>query len=130
SLRLLMLPLVAATFIGTGCQMTKGDGDRTAGRVLDDNNITAKVETALRNAANYKYNDVSVSTYRGVVQLSGWTGSDDQKETATRLAKSVPGVSDVVNNISVKEVDEKERTRQSSQAKPTETSQAKPAAER
>jgi len=125
SLKLLMLPLVAAALIGTGCQNTKGDGDRTAGRLLDDNNLTVKVEDALRNAANYKYNDVTVSTYRGVVQLSGWTGSEDQKQTATRLAKGVPGVSEVQNNISVKEIDEKDRTRETSQAKPTETSQAK-----
>lgn len=104
--KMILLPLAAATLVAiTGCQST-GDGDRTAGRVLDDFTITQKVQDALDDAPVYKFDDIHVTTYRGVVQLSGWAGSDDQKGMAEQLAQKVPGVQNVINNIAIKEIDE------------------------
>jgi hyperosmotically inducible periplasmic protein len=46
---------------------------------------------------------VSVETFKGTVQLSGFVNSRDQKNRAGDLAKNVVAVKDVVNNITVKE---------------------------
>ena len=50
----------------------------------------------------YKFDEVSVTTYRGVVQLNGWIEKPEQKQVAENIAKGTPGVLDVVNNLTLK----------------------------
>ncbi|HEX5219572.1 MAG TPA: BON domain-containing protein [Verrucomicrobiae bacterium] len=103
NLKLLGLPvLLAATLSVVGCR-TSGEGGRTAGRMLDDENITHRVETALQDAPTYKFDGVRVSTYGGKVQLSGWVSSQDQKNAAEQIARNTQGNLQVINNISVYE---------------------------
>jgi hypothetical protein len=64
--------------------------------------VKSKVEDALKDEPVYKFNDVRVSTYNGVVQLSGWANSEEQKARAAELASKVEGVHEVVNNITLK----------------------------
>ena len=87
----------------TGCVSTP---DRSAGRVLDDKMISSKVKSELDHAAVYKFNDVRVNTYKGVVQLSGFVDTEEQKQKAAEIAKQVGWVRDIVNNISLKPKDE------------------------
>ena len=87
----------------TGCVSTP---DRSAGRVLDDKSISSKVKTALDSSPVYKFNDVHVNTYKGVVQLSGFVDTDEQKQKAGELTRNVPTVRDLVNNITLKPRDE------------------------
>jgi osmotically-inducible protein OsmY len=47
---------------------------------------------------------VNVTTFRGTVQLSGFVNNSAQKSKAAQIAKTVQGVREVDNNISVKEV--------------------------
>ena len=86
-----------------GCISTP---DRSAGRVLDDKMIASKVKGALNDAKIFKFDDVKVATYKGVVQLSGFVDTDEQKQKAGEIAKRVDWVRDVVNNISLKPHDE------------------------
>jgi osmotically-inducible protein OsmY len=44
-----------------------------------------------------------VETFKGVVQLSGFVNTRDQKDRAGDLARKVKGMTDVENNITVKE---------------------------
>src|SRR4029079_8868641 len=60
----------------SGCLRTP---DRSAGRVLYDKMITSKVKGALDVSPVYKYDDVKVATYKGVVQLSGFVDTEDQR---------------------------------------------------
>jgi osmotically-inducible protein OsmY len=76
--------------------------ERTAGEELDDKTLTANVKDALR-ADPMKFPDVQVTSYRGVVQLSGFADTREQKDRADDIAKRVPGVTKVENNISVEE---------------------------
>jgi len=100
-LKLIGLPLLAVTLLSAaGCRTTP-QGDRTAGRVLDDKMVTGKVEQALDSAPVYKFDNVKVSTYQGVVQLSGWVATQDQKAAAERIARDVQGIHRIENNISV-----------------------------
>jgi hyperosmotically inducible protein len=90
----------------TGCNMMRGEGgtsDRSEGRSLDDKQITSSVEKKLKAEPTYKFTDVDVKTFAGVVQLSGFVSSEEQKQRAGDLAQSTEGVTRVVNNISLKE---------------------------
>jgi BON domain-containing protein len=97
-----------AIFGLTGCIST---ADRSAGRVLDDKLISSKVKKELDNAPVYKFTDVKVNTYRGVVQLSGFVDTDEQKQKAGEIAKQIGWVREVMNNISIKPKDEYYRGR-------------------
>ena len=81
-------------------------GDRytqSTGERIDDKADSSRVRAALSDDTQYKYEDVKVQTFKGVVQLSGFVNSRDQKNRAGDLAKKVEGVKEVENNITVKE---------------------------
>ena len=81
-------------------------GDRytqSTGEHIDDKADSSRVKKALGADTQYKYGDVNVQTFKGVVQLSGFVNSRDQKNRAGDLAKNVEGVKEVRNNITVKE---------------------------
>lgn len=88
----------------TGCSTwgNSGGSERTEGRVVDDQRINASVKSNLADEPVYKFDDVDVRTFNGVVQLSGFVNSEDQKQRAGQVAQGVPGVARVVNNISLK----------------------------
>ena len=98
----LLGPVLLAVVLGgmVGCK-TSSESGRTAGRVLDDDNVTTKVETALRDAPTYKFDGVKVSTFDGLVQLSGWVASPDQKAAAEQITRGVYPSQKIYNNISV-----------------------------
>ena len=77
-------------------------GTHTAGEVLDDSTLTAKVKTALIDDPETKAADIKVETRQGVVQLSGFVGSQAAKDAATKVAKSVSGVKSVQNGLTIK----------------------------
>ncbi|MEY2466225.1 MAG: hypothetical protein QOD03_746 [Verrucomicrobiota bacterium] len=90
----------------TGCaemNHRSNSADRTAGRSLDDKMVTAAVKSDLRREPVYKFDDVDVKTFGGVVQLSGFVDSQEQKRRAGEIAQHTEGVAQVVNNISLKQ---------------------------
>ncbi len=99
----LILSVGALAIVGgiTGCA-----GDRytqSTGERIDDKADSSRVRDRLSEDTQYKYDDVKVQTFKGVVQLSGFVNSRDQKSRAGDLAKKVQGVKGVENNITVKE---------------------------
>lgn len=93
------LPVLCAL---TGC--TTGTQYRqSTGEYIDDHGTSSRVRKALAEDTQYKYGDVNVQTFKGVVQLSGFVNSRDQKNRASDLAKRVENVREVENNITVKE---------------------------
>lgn len=97
-LSLSALPLAGVL---TGCRT----GDRyqqSTGEYIDDHTLTSRVKKTLGDDVQYKYGDVNVVTFKGVVQLSGFVNTNEQKKRAGDLAKSVPAVNEVQNNITVK----------------------------
>jgi hyperosmotically inducible periplasmic protein len=80
----------------------KGGAGSTAGEVIDDSILTAKVKTALIESPDTKAHQINVETYHGVVQLSGFVDNAAARSAATDVAKSVTGVKDVKNELSVK----------------------------
>ena len=74
---------------------------RSAGGFVDDAAVTAKVKTALARDKDVSALDVSVTTYRGVVQLSGFVDSEAEARKAGEVARGVSGVRDVYNDLHV-----------------------------
>jgi len=74
----------------------------TAGRVVDDSVITGKVKAALVADPTTKAHQISVETFKGVVQLSGFVDSSEAKSRATQVAETVEGVKDVKNDLELR----------------------------
>jgi hypothetical protein len=95
------LALAAAIFTFAGCETTPKD-ERSAGRTLDDKKITENIRKSLDSEPTYKFKSVSVSTFAGIVQLSGFVNSDGQKGRAQDIAQRADGVTEVFNGITIK----------------------------
>jgi hyperosmotically inducible periplasmic protein len=101
--KMLLVGGMSAAFALSGCSMLNHrSGDRTMGRVIDDKTITSAVKHDLNHEPVYKFGDVDVRTFDGVVQLSGFVDTDEQKNRAGEIARQEEGVNQVVNNISLK----------------------------
>jgi hyperosmotically inducible protein len=74
----------------------------STGQYVDDTTITAKVKSALLGDGAVKSFEIKVETFKGVVQLSGFVDTEDQRSAATRDAMAVSGVQDVKDNITIK----------------------------
>jgi osmotically-inducible protein OsmY len=74
----------------------------STGGYVDDSAITAKVKAGLVNDPVTKAREISVETFKGVVQLSGFVNTSQEKDRAGEIARDVKGVVDVKNNINVK----------------------------
>jgi len=86
--------------LGAGCA-----GDRyheSTGESIDDMATTARVKKALGDNPDYKFGDVKVTTFKGVVQLGGFVNSPEQKTTAGMIAARVEGAKQIENQISLK----------------------------
>lgn len=95
------LTLTAGVIGFTGCA---GDRyNRSTGEYIDDKALSARVSAALADNAEYKFSDVEVNVFRGTVQLSGFVNTAAQKGRAAEVARTVNGVRDVVNNITIKD---------------------------
>jgi hyperosmotically inducible protein len=81
----------------------KDQSERSTGEYVDDKSLTSRVKDALHDNPEYKFDEVSVSAYKGTLQLSGFVNTSDQKTKAGDIARQVQGVQEVVNNITVKD---------------------------
>ncbi|MDP3071686.1 MAG: BON domain-containing protein [Opitutaceae bacterium] len=97
----ILLPLaLILTLAFAGCASTPTK--ESTGEYLDGAAITTKVKTAHVRDPLVKAFDISVETFKGIVQLAGFVDTAEQKARAEELAKAVPGVTDVKNAIMVK----------------------------
>lgn len=75
---------------------------QAAGEYIDDATITTRVKSAMVKDPEVSAMEVNVETYRGVVQLSGFVDSEKDARRAVDLARHVPGVQSVKNDLRVK----------------------------
>jgi osmotically-inducible protein OsmY len=93
--------LLGVTGCYTGRGACKGQAQTTGGQI-DDRNTSSLVSAALAADTEYKFDGVTVQTFTGTVQLSGFVDVGTQKSRAGNIAEKVPGVKAVQNNIIVK----------------------------
>lgn len=84
----------------TACAATQTK--ESTGQYVDNSVLTAKVKTAIFNDPSLKTLEISVETYKGEVQLSGFVSTIEQTNRAVEVAKGVPGVTSVKNDMRVK----------------------------
>ena len=65
--------------------------------------LTERVKTALASDNALAGRDIEVETRDGVVQLSGFVDSEDQRTAALMRARSVQGVQEVRNDLSLRD---------------------------
>jgi osmotically-inducible protein OsmY len=73
-----------------------------AGEYVDDSVITTKVKSLIAADDFLKSFQISVETYKGIVQLSGFVGSQTAVNKAGEIARGVQGVKSVKNDLIVK----------------------------
>ena len=92
--------IAASALFAAGCASTATH--ESTGQVIDDSAITTKVKKAIFDEPSLKVTQISVETYKSVVQLSGFVDTSAQMGTATSVARSVPGVVSVKNDLRLK----------------------------
>jgi len=98
--RIATLFMAALLLAAMGCASTS---DRSStGEYIDDSVITTKVKAAIFNEPELKVLQISVETYKQVVQLSGFVGTYAQITKAGNVARAVAGVRSVSNNLQIK----------------------------
>ena len=74
---------------------------RDTQKFWSDTSITMAVKSKLAGEKLSTLTKVNVDTHQGVVELNGTVDSNATKERATKLARQVDGVRQVVNNLKV-----------------------------
>jgi len=84
-----------------GCAPTKTH--EGTGQYVDDTVITTKVKAAIMGEPGLKSEEINVETFKGVVQLSVFVNSSADIGAATKVARAVPGVTSVKNDMHLKQ---------------------------
>jgi len=74
----------------------------SAGEYVDDSVITTKVKSLLAEDDFLKSFQISVETFQGTVQLSGFVNSQKAVDKAVEITRSVKGIKSLKNNLIVK----------------------------
>ena len=94
----LVLLMLIATFVACASTPTQ----ESTGEYVDDSVITTKVKSLLAADDFLKSFQISVETFKGTVQLSGFVASQKAVDKAIEIARSVKGVTSVKNDLVVK----------------------------
>ena len=95
----LMAAALAVVLLG-GC--AGSPIQESTGEYIDDTTLTSKVKSTLLQDPAVSGLDINVETFKGKVQLSGFANTEAERHRAATLAKSVPGVVAVTNDIRLK----------------------------
>lgn len=83
-----------------GCAVQSGQS--SVGQYVDDATISTRVKTRFAEDRDVSAMRIQVETLNGTVQLSGFAASQAEKDKAGQVARGVPDVRTVVNNIIVR----------------------------
>ena len=94
------LVLLMLITVVVGCASTPTH--QSTGEYVDDSVITTKIKALIAEDDFLKSFQISVETYQGTVQLSGFVNTQMAVDKAGRIALSVQGVKSIKNNLIVK----------------------------
>jgi osmotically-inducible protein OsmY len=95
----LLISLVLAVSIA-GC--AGGRTYESTGEFFDDTTITTKVKASILGDSKLRVFQISVETFKGNVQLSGFVDSSAMATRAAEVARTIKGVKMVNNSLIVK----------------------------
>lgn len=98
---LIVAAFALSAFVFTnGCKSTATPSATAPGEIAtDDAALAVRVNRALVADPGLRTLPMSVVTYRGVVQLSGYVDSEVQIQKALAVTRGVPGVRSVSNDL-------------------------------
>ena len=93
----------APAVIGAGAAggYSVGTDERSVGQMWDDTTITSKIKTKMIDDPIVNARNIDVDTSEGNVILTGVVKTDREAERAVEIARQVPGVKNVKNNLQV-----------------------------
>jgi hypothetical protein len=101
NLRILTAVIMAGALLNiVGCAETPTR--ESTGQYSDDVVLSTRVRTELFQDSTLKSSTIAVNTFKGEVQLSGFADSPAQAEKAVAIAKAIPGVVSVKNDMRIK----------------------------
>lgn len=83
-----------------GCAGTVNQ--ESAGEFLDNSMITAKVKSKLLDDPITSAFSIKVETFKGIVQLSGFVKSEQEKNRAEQVVRTVEGIKLIKNDLIIK----------------------------
>jgi osmotically-inducible protein OsmY len=92
--------LAITVLYSTGCAVVRDQ--QSVGSYVDDATITTQVKARFANDPKVSAMAIQVETLKGAVQLSGFAKSSAERSNAEMIAKDVPGVTRIINNITVR----------------------------
>lgn len=98
----LALSVFAATTVLTTVGCAVKSGQSSMGQYVDDTTITTRVKARMAEDPAVSAMRIQVETLNGTVQLAGFAATQAEKDKAGALARGVPDVRDVRNNIIVR----------------------------
>ena len=96
--KIILCTLLLASLVSCAGSRTQ----ESTGQYVDDSTITAKVKAAIFEEDSLKSTQITVVTYKGVVQLSGFVNSSKSVNKAGQIAQNIDGVKSVKNDLVVK----------------------------
>jgi osmotically-inducible protein OsmY len=94
----LVLLMLTVTFAACAATRTQ----ESTGEYVDDSVITTKVKSLLAADDFLKSFQISVESFKGVVQLSGFVNTQKAVDKAIEITRSVNGVKSIKNDLIVK----------------------------
>lgn len=101
-LKIIILFFLSLIILPTLVGCAGGRTHESTGEYLDDTVISTKVRASLIADPKIKPLQISVETFKGIVQLSGFVNTSEQATRAVDLARRVKGVKQVNNSLIVK----------------------------
>ena len=90
----------AAVVAGGATAVTAANDRRTLGAQIDDKNVVLKAQRALADhPATAEGSNINITSYNGVLLLTGQTASEQIRQQAQALVSGIDGVRDVQNQI-------------------------------
>lgn len=97
---LLLQGCAAAVVAGGATAATAANDRRTLGSQLDDNSIVIRARRAIGTADTIpESSNINITSYNGVLLLTGQVSTNAVKQQAEQLIKDTPGVRDIHNQI-------------------------------
>lgn len=96
---LLMTSVVSLGLLGC----SEAPQQESTGQYLDNSGLTTKIKASILKNYPALYTKVSVESYKGTVQLSGFVDSKEELNKVVSLVSHTSGVVNVKNDLHVKQ---------------------------
>jgi len=98
-----LILVVILLFVLAGCAGSQKTGENPVGGVVDDSTITTRINHEMLKDDLVKAHQIDVDTIGGHVMLTGVVATPEESARAVQIARNVPAVKSVTNNMQIGE---------------------------